>query len=244
MTRKIDETIPVGDDDDLCDRKRGMKRRLKGVFFLSGVFFFFLIGVAVFVSRDVVAEDVPVSPVPSAEAFAGRGIGLPYPGNEFRYVSSDGYKPEGDVSPDTFERRLSALLSGYPAETMVGIIARYDPEIAGLIVGIAKKESDWGRHSPSDPDGDCYNYWGYKGAGSRGMAMGYGCFGSPEEAVATVGSRIAELGAEQGAGDPGRMTIWKCGSSCAGHDPTAVRKWVSDVRIYYDRTLEAARTGA
>jgi len=27
--------------------------------------------------------------------------------------------------------------------------------------------------------------------------------------------------------------VWKCGASCAGHDPGGVKKWISDVDYYY-----------
>ena len=34
---------------------------------------------------------------------------------------------------------------------------------------------------------------------------------------------------------PQKMVVWKCGSSCAGHDPAGVSKWISDVSIYYNK---------
>ncbi|MBP9751383.1 MAG: hypothetical protein KBD19_00790 [Candidatus Moranbacteria bacterium] len=132
------------------------------------------------------------------------------------------------------EAEIRALVSGYPIEAMATFIASYDREIAALLIGIAKKESDWGKRVPLDDVGkDCFNYWGYKGAGSRGIGMGHGCFGSPEEAVSTVGNRLAELVAIRNTSDPANMIIWKCGSSCAGHSPESVRKWIADVDLYY-----------
>jgi hypothetical protein len=133
------------------------------------------------------------------------------------------------------EAEIRTLVSGYPIEAMVPTIAAYDREIAGLIVGIAKKESDWGKHVPRDAAGDCFNYWGYKGAGARGTAMGYACFGSPVEAAQIVGDRIAELVAKRQASTPEKLIVWKCGNTCAGHSPESVRSWISGVRVYYDR---------
>lgn len=136
-----------------------------------------------------------------------------------------------------FENKLYEMVEGHPIEEMVPYISEYDKDIAALIVGIAKKESNWGKRSPLKSNGDtCYNYWGYKGAGSEGIAMGHGCFGSPEEAVDAIGGRIVELG-EQGLNTPSEMLVWKCGRSCAGHAPGSPEKWVSDVSIYYNQII-------
>ena len=133
-----------------------------------------------------------------------------------------------------FEAELYSIVSGYPIEAMVPVIAEYDRDIAGLIVGIAKKESNWGKRVPRTDEGDdCFNYWGYKGAGVRGTAMGHGCFGDPAEAVHTIGNRLQELVALRKTSEPANMTIWKCGSSCATHSPESVRKWIADVDLYF-----------
>jgi len=140
--------------------------------------------------------------------------------------------------PSALEFEIRELTAGYPIEAMAPFIARYDRETAALIVGIAKKESDWGVHVPLDSYGaDCFNYWGFKGAGERGVAMGHGCFGTPEEAVGRIGDRLAELIERTGSSDPARLVVWKCGSSCSGHSPESVSKWISDVRTYYDRIV-------
>ncbi|MEI8097141.1 MAG: hypothetical protein WCG73_03485 [Candidatus Moraniibacteriota bacterium] len=133
---------------------------------------------------------------------------------------------------------IRELTVGYPIAVMAESIATYDREVAALIVGIAKKESDWGKHVPTDTSGaDCFNYWGYKGAGTRGVEMGHGCFGSPEEAVAAVGNRLQELVAIRETSSPADMIIWKCGSSCKGHSDESVKKWISDVALYYNQIM-------
>lgn len=135
------------------------------------------------------------------------------------------------------------MTGGYPIEVMAPAIAKYDREVAALIVGIAKKESDWGKHVPLDSAGaDCFNYWGYKGAGTRGVAMGHGCFGSPEEAVTAVGDRLTELVAIRQTSEPANMIIWKCGSSCKGHSDVSVKKWISDVSFYYHQIVSRPLT--
>lgn len=140
------------------------------------------------------------------------------------------------VSLSDLGTTISDLTDGYPLQAMAPMIAGYDRSVAALIVGIAKKESDWGKHVPLDRQGaDCFNYWGYKGAGSRGIAMGHGCFGSREEAVTAVGNRLQELVAIRRTSAPAGMVIWKCGSSCNNHSDASVKKWISDVSFYYDR---------
>lgn len=136
---------------------------------------------------------------------------------------------------NNLEEGIKEITKNHPIEEMAPFIANYDKRIAALIVGIAKKESNWGFHSPSKNGRTCYNYWGYKGQGSRGVAMGYGCFDSPKEAVDAIGGRIDELVNKKKIDTPQKMVVWKCGSSCAGHDPSGVRKWISDVSIYFNK---------
>ncbi|MDP3956997.1 MAG: hypothetical protein Q8Q10_00650 [bacterium] len=139
-------------------------------------------------------------------------------------------------SDETLQSTIREMTAGYPVERMVLSIATYDRGVAALIVGIAKKESNWGKRVPLDAAGnDCFNYWGYKGAGSRGIEMGHGCFGSPEEAVAAVGDRLTQLVALRRTSEPKNMIIWKCGASCQGHSSESVKKWIADVSLYYDR---------
>lgn len=148
-------------------------------------------------------------------------------------------KPSVVLVDKTLTTQITELTAGYPLEAMAPTIAEYDRSVAALIVGIAKKESDWGKHVPRSSDGaDCFNYWGFKGAGSRGTAMGHGCFGTREEAVHAVGNRIAELVAKRQTSEPKNMIIWKCGSSCATHSPESVRKWIADVDLYYRKIVQ------
>lgn len=146
---------------------------------------------------------------------------------------------ESSRSDEALDETIKEMTAGYPIETMASAIAKYDRGIAGLIVGIAKKESNWGKRVPLDAKGnDCFNYWGYKGAGTRGVAMGHGCFGSPEEAVTVVGDRLKTLVALRKTSDPKNLIIWKCGSSCKGHGTESVRKWIADVSLYYDQIAD------
>lgn len=129
---------------------------------------------------------------------------------------------------------LQTLVAGYPIEAMTQAIATYDREIAGLIVGIGKKESNWGKRTPKLNGEECFNFWGYRGTGTRGFTPdGYGCWNTPEEAVKTIGDRLEKLRDVRASTEPARMIVWKCGNSCAGHSEESVQKWIADVNFYY-----------
>jgi hypothetical protein len=133
--------------------------------------------------------------------------------------------------------KLEDMLEGHPLAKMAPEIAKQEPEIAALIVGIARKESQWGLRSPKK-NGDCFNYWGYKGTGGRGVGMGYACFATREEAIEKISARLEKMINKRGSSNPSALvTPWKCGSSCATHSPESVRKWVSDVNQYYTKVL-------
>lgn len=132
---------------------------------------------------------------------------------------------------------LETLLKGHPLAKMSSEIAKQEPEIAALIVGIARKESQWGLRSPKK-NGDCFNYWGFKGNGGRGTGMGYACFATREEAIEKIASRLEKLVDKRGSSKPSALvTPWKCGNSCATHSKESVNKWVSDVNQYYTKVL-------
>ena len=134
------------------------------------------------------------------------------------------------------EEKMHTLVTGYPIDEMAPYIAKQNKTTAAFLIGIAKKESNWGKRVPRSDDGaDCYNYWGYRGAGSRGTAMGHGCFGSREEAVSVVGKRLNTLATEYEFDTPEELIVWKCGWSCDGHSNASVKKWISDVGIYYKK---------
>lgn len=136
-----------------------------------------------------------------------------------------------EISP--LEESISELVAGYPIQEMAKAISKQDKLVASFLVAIAKKESAWGKHTPKKNGERCYNFWGYRG-GENPTQSGYSCFDSPEQAVAVVGARIQRL-VNQGIDTPEKMLVWKCGSSCATHDPAGVRKWVSDVAMYINK---------
>jgi len=126
--------------------------------------------------------------------------------------------------------KMLTLVCGYPIEAMVDRLAEKSAKVSAFVVAIAKKESDWGKHVPTKDGRDCFNYWGYRGTYNQ-TDSGYSCFDNPQQAVDVVSDRIASL-IEKKIDTPEKMVVWKCGSSCAGHDPAGVAKWIADVRNY------------
>jgi len=138
-----------------------------------------------------------------------------------------------DVAEIRKENRIFTMVANHPIEEMIPFISKRSDMVAYYLVAIAKKESDWGKHSPQKNGGTCYNYWGYRGSYNR-TDSGYSCFDSPEHAVQTVGDKIEKL-VNQKIDTPEELIVWKCGSTCAGHDPQGVLKWISDVKLYYGK---------
>lgn len=133
---------------------------------------------------------------------------------------------------EELEGEVRKMVTGTPMEQMVPYIAQRDRTVVAFLVGIAKKESNFGRRVPVLNGQDCYNYWGYRGIRERMGSGGHTCFDSPEDAVNTVAGRLQEL-VQADIDTPQEMVIWKCGSTCAGHSSYSVRKWISDVDMYF-----------
>ena len=151
------------------------------------------------------------------------------------YVAEKTGKDARDPEEKAREEEYRRLTVGYPIEQMASAMSEEDSETAAFLLGIAKKESDWGKHTPKKNGQECYNYWGYRGK-ENPTESGYSCFDSPEQAVSIVGGRIKKL-IDEGLDTPERMIVWKCGSSCSGHDPAGVQKWISDVKTYYNKCV-------
>ncbi len=205
---------------------------------LSGLFCFrgILSNLDFYAKADQVPEDINVEEI----LIKGEKISISRENKEKRELLlslNDSFMAESGIikeKPSQKELELYKLVGDYPIKKMIPFIAKYDREVAALTIGIAKKESDWGKHSPSKNGEACYNYWGYKSSGSRGTAMGYACFSNAEEAVKTVAGRI-EYFVNKNLNTPAKMVVWKCGSSCAWDNPANVRKWITDVSVYYNQ---------
>lgn len=149
--------------------------------------------------------------------------------------------PSTDISKDkiVFEKKIHDLVGGYPIEKMAPYISHKNKRVASFLVAIAKKESNWGRHSPKKDGRECFNYWGYRGPENT-TDSGYSCFDSPQHAVNVVGGRIGKLVADK-IDTPKEMVMWKCGTtSCARRDRGAA-KWIWDVGYYYQKIYPGAK---
>ncbi len=144
-----------------------------------------------------------------------------------------GYSVE-NIEKIELEKRIREMVKGHPIEEMVPYIMEYDQIVSIFLVSIAKKESNWGEKTPKYKGKDCFNYWGYRGPNPLGSG-GHSCFSSREEAVAIVGKRIDNLVKKFDCDTPAKMIVWKCGSSCKTHNPFGVRKWISDVDLYFQK---------
>jgi hypothetical protein len=134
---------------------------------------------------------------------------------------------------------VTRILIGTPMEEMIEPISKQDKIVAAFLVGIALKESGFGKHKPVLNGQDCFNYWGYRGKRKRMGTGGHTCFDSPEDAVETVAKRIHTLAIKQKRNTPNKMLIWKCGNSCTSHSPASVTKWIQDVSIYFNKIINS-----
>ncbi|MDP1833408.1 MAG: hypothetical protein U0944_00245 [Candidatus Moranbacteria bacterium] len=142
----------------------------------------------------------------------------------------------GKYSLDQFivKKNIEELVGDRPMDGMVSEIATRDSKTAAYLVAIAKHESNLGKFSPKKDGRDCYNYWGFRGTYNK-TASGYSCFDSPKQAVAVVGNRIQGLIENENIATPEQMLVWKCGGSCAGHNPADVERWKEDVGYYFKK---------
>ncbi len=162
---------------------------------------------------------VPVSDVPTQTEYdSGSDIFFEY----FNEAADEQYKESA-----------RAMVAGYPIEEMLPYIFEQDRLTAAFLIGIAKKESNWGKRVPVLDGQDCFNYWGYRGIRRMMGTGGHTCFNSRKDAVETVAKRLNTLINSQRLNTPEKMIIWKCGFSCAGHSRESVKKWISDVDMYF-----------
>jgi hypothetical protein len=146
---------------------------------------------------------------------------------------------EEGKSKDALGDKIAEMTKGYPIEKMAYNISKKDKVVAAFLVGIAMKESTWGKHVPVLDGQDCYNYWGYKGKRARMGTGGHTCFDSPQDAVDTVSKRLEFLVSNEKISTPEKMvTVWKCGYDCSWDSRQAVQKWVNDVDKYFEKFNE------
>lgn len=141
----------------------------------------------------------------------------------------------GQVTKEKYEENIRSMVKGYPIEEMLPYIFAQDRLTAAFLVGIAKKESNWGKRIPVLDGQDCFNYWGYRGIRRMMGTGGHTCFNSRKDAVETVAARLERLTQSEKLDTPEKMIVWKCGFSCQGHSRESVKKWISDVDMYFSQ---------
>jgi hypothetical protein len=140
------------------------------------------------------------------------------------------------LEKEELEKKIKKMVKGYPIEKMAPYIMEKDRIVAAFLVGIAKKESNWGKRVPVLDGQNCYNYWGYRGQRKLMGSGGHTCFNSRKDAVDTVAKRLDWLVNNKKLNTPSKMVVWKCGSSCAATGgQAAARKWISDVNFYFKK---------
>lgn len=157
-----------------------------------------------------------------------------------KYVTKllEDYKNESqkEQNENLMEKEMKKMVEGYPIEKMVPYIAKKDKAVAAFMIGIAKQESDWGKHVPVLDGEDCFNYWGYRGKRKRMGTGGHTCFDSPEDAVDTVAKRLEFLVSNEKMTTPDKMVVvWKCGYDCSWDNPANVKRWVNAVSVYFKK---------
>lgn len=144
----------------------------------------------------------------------------------------------GQVAKEQYEANIREMVKGYPIESMLPYIFEQDRMTAAFLIGIAKKESNWGKRIPVLENQDCFNYWGYRGVRRMMGSGGHTCFNSRKDAVETVATRLEKLIHSEKLDTPEKMIVWKCGFSCQGHSRESVKKWISDVDMYFSQLQE------
>lgn len=141
----------------------------------------------------------------------------------------------GQVTKEKYEESIRDMVKGYPIEAMLPYIFEQDRLTAAFLIGIAKKESNWGKRIPVLDGQDCFNYWGYRGVRRMMGTGGHTCFNSRKDAVETVSLRLNRLIHSEKLDTPEKMIVWKCGFSCQGHSRESVKKWIADVDMYFSQ---------
>lgn len=143
-----------------------------------------------------------------------------------------------EATQEEYEKNIREMVKGYPIEAMLPYILAQDRLTAAFLIGIGKKESNWGKRVPVLEDQDCFNYWGYRGVRRMMGTGGHTCFNSRKDAVETVAKRLNKLIQSEKLDTPEKLIVWKCGFSCEGHSRESVKKWISDVDMYYEQLKE------
>lgn len=147
-------------------------------------------------------------------------------------------KSPREIEKENLKKELGILVKGHPIEGMIPYIVERDKKTAAYLIGIAKKESNWGKRKPVLNGEDCYNYWGFRAKRERMGSGGHTCFDTPKEAVDVISKRIDQIIERNDVESAEDMLVWKCGSDCSvTGGQAAADKWAVDVDMYAKEIL-------
>lgn len=187
-------------------------------------------GPGVFARGEAQVLSVTSEEVKAPESTTSQGEYIPNQDVFFEYF--------GQMAKEQYEANIRDMVKGYPIEAMLPYIFEQDRMTAAFLIGIAKKESNWGKRIPVLESQDCFNYWGYRGIRRMMGSGGHTCFNSRKDAVETVATRLEKLIHSEKLDTPEKMIVWKCGFSCQGHSRESVKKWIADVDMYFSQLQE------
>jgi hypothetical protein len=173
----------------------------------------------------------------SAETATQKVIQVPLETNNYEPQKDVFFQYFSDAADAEYQAGVRELVKGYPIEDMLPYIFEKDRITAAFLIGIAKKESNWGKRVPVLEGQDCFNYWGYRGQRRLMGTGGHTCFNSRKDAVDTVAKRLDTLIESERLNTPAKLIVWKCGMSCEGHSRESVQKWIADVDAYYGEMM-------
>lgn len=194
-------------------------------------------GPGVFAGSQNFEERVPSPAIEGEEATTAVSLGEEG-GQGYESGSDIFFEYFNETADKKYKDNVREMVRGYPIEEMLPYIFEQDRLTVAFLVGIAKKESNWGKRVPVLDDQDCFNYWGYRGVRRMMGTGGHTCFNSRKDAVETVAKRINRLINSEKLNTPAKMIVWKCGFSCEGHSRESVKKWISDVDMYFKELSE------
>lgn len=181
-------------------------------------------------ARSQESEQIAVNPQVAGASTSEENVNI---GQTYDSGSDIFFEYFNETADAEYKENVKKLVAGYPIEEMLPYIFEQDRIVVAFLIGIGKKESNWGKRVPVLNGQDCFNYWGYRGIRRMMGSGGHTCFNSRKDAVETVAKRLNTLINSQKLNTPEKMIIWKCGFSCAGHSRESVKKWISDVDRYF-----------
>lgn len=187
------------------------------------------------VSSENSSEQVAL--IPEEKTVLGEEASL----NDDRFVEEvvNGFEDMQATKKELLEAKIREMVKGYPIEDMIPYIMEKDRIVASFLIGIAKKESAWGKRVPVYQEHDCFNYWGYRGQRRLMGTGGHTCFNSKKDAVDTVSRRLEKLINAERVDTPAEMmVVWKCGYDCSAHSKADTKKWIQDVDLYFHQLDE------